>query len=259
MNRGIIFGAVGLIAGLSIGFITGYYASKKKSDEEMKAYMESKNEEAPAQAPLDDTKEVKDEPVVDKASKIVSPGPAKIAMPGNPGIDYNAYAKKVEELKYKAESESPTDGDETELCDEEDDQIDPDDFEETYEEKIAKDNEEIQKEMEVYRKKRKKDFYILKDGVDPEWPDIHFEDKRTLFYLTMDDLLVDEDGNPVNEAKTIGEDIRKYWMHNMNLTDITVRNMREEIDYDIKKEFTDYSDFFGHDLPPIEEDEVNDE
>ena len=252
MNKDtIIFGAASLLVGTVLGYVAGYYTSKKKFDEEVN-YISNKNKE-------ESKEETKEEPVVtsttpatpDKQqeekktsfdpSKIVSPGPAKIAMPNEPGIDYVNYSKKVEELKYKGDDTS---------------EVNPDDFKQTYDERVLQQNLEATKEFETYKKQRKKKYYILSHGVDEDYPDITFE-KQTLFYFTMDDVLTDEEGNFVDEQKLIGNDLRKYgWFINKNMTETTVRNMEDEIDYDVKKEFTSFDDFFPEKAnSPIEEGE----
>ena len=252
MNKDtIIFGAASLLVGTVLGYVAGYYTSKKKFDEEVN-YISNKNKE-------ESKEETKEEPVVtattpatpDKQqeekktsfdpSKIVSPGPAKIAMPNEPGIDYVNYSKKVEELKYKGDDTS---------------EVNPEDFKQTYDERILQQNLAVSQEFETYKKQRKKKYYILSHGVDEDYPNISFE-KQTLFYFTMDDVLTDEEGNFVDEQNLIGNDLRKYgWFINKNMTETTVRNMEDEIDYDVKKEFTSFDDFFPEKAnSPIEEGE----
>lgn len=250
MNKStIIFGVGSLVVGTILGYVAGYYASKKKFDEELNDISSNKNNE--------DTKEPSNEPEEKKTeekvsfdpSKIVSPGPAKIAMPGEDGIDYVNYTKKVEELKYK-------DSDSTDSKEE----VNPEDFKQTYDERILQQNLAVSQEFETYKKQRKKKYYILSHGVDEDYPDISFE-KQMLFYFTMDDVLTDEEGNFVDEQKLIGNDLRKYgWFINKNMTETTVRNMEDEIDYDVKKEFTSFDDFFPEKAnAPIEDDEEDEE
>lgn len=250
MNKStIIFGVGSLVVGTILGYVAGYYASKKKFDEELNDISSNKSNE--------DTKEPSNEPEEKKTeekvsfdpSKIVSPGPAKIAMPGEDGIDYVNYTKKVEELKYK-------DPDSTDSKEE----VNPEDFKQTYDERILQQNLAVSQEFETYKKQRKKKYYILSHGVDEDYPDISFE-KQTLFYFTMDDVLTDEEGNFVDEQKLIGNDLRKYgWFINKNMTETTVRNMEDEIDYDVKKEFTSFDDFFPEKAnAPIEDNEEDEE
>ena len=245
MNKStIIFGVGSLVVGTILGYVAGYYASKKKFDEELNDISSNKNNED-VKEPSNESEEKKTEETVEKVSfdpsKIVSPGPAKIAMPGEDGIDYVNYTKKVEELKYKGEDSS---------------EVNPDDFKQTYDERILQQNLAVSQEFETYKKQRKKKYYILSHGVDEDYPDISFE-KQTLFYFTMDDVLTDEEGNFVDEQKLIGNDLRKYgWFINKNMTETTVRNMEDEIDYDVKKEFTSFDDFFPEKAnAPIEEGE----
>jgi len=245
MNKStIIFGVGSLVVGTILGYVAGYYASKKKFDEELNDISANKNNED-VKEPSNESEEKKTEETVEKVSfdpsKIVSPGPAKIAMPGEDGIDYVNYTKKVEELKYKGEDSS---------------EVNPEDFKQTYDERILQQNLAVSQEFETYKKQRKKKYYILSHGVDEDYPDISFE-KQTLFYFTMDDVLTDEEGNFVDEQKLIGNDLRKYgWFINKNMTETTVRNMEDEIDYDVKKEFTSFDDFFPEKAnAPIEEGE----
>ena len=249
MNKStIIFGIGSLVVGTILGYVAGYYASKKKFDQELIDISTNKNNED-TKEPDPEEKKTEEKISFDPSkivsfdpSKIVSPGPAKIAMPGQDGIDYVNYTKKVEELKYK-------DADSKE-------EVNPEDFKQTYDERILQQNLAVSKEFETYKKQRKKKYYILSHGVDEDYPDITFE-KQTLFYFTMDDVLTDEEGNFVDEQKLIGNDLRKYgWYINKNMTETTVRNMEDEIDYDVKKEFTSFDDFFPEKAGvPIEEGE----
>ena len=249
MNKStIIFGIGSLVVGSILGYVAGYYASKKKFDEELNDISANKSNED-IKEPSNESEEKKTEETVEKVSfdpsKIVSPGPAKIAMPGEDGIDYVNYTKKVEELKYKV----PDSTDSKE-------EVNPEDFKQTYDERILQQNLAVSQEFETYKKQRKKKYYILSHGVDEDYPDISFE-KQMLFYFTMDDILTDEEGNFVDEQKLIGNDLRKYgWFINKNMTETTVRNMEDEIDYDVKKEFTSFDDFFPEKAnAPIEEGE----
>lgn len=249
MNKStIIFGVGSLVVGTILGYVAGYYASKKKFDEELNDISLNKNNED-TKEPSNESEEKKTEEKVSfDPSKIVSPGPAKIAMPGEDGIDYVNYTKKVEELKYKYKDSDSTDSKE---------EVNPEDFKQTYDERILQQNLAVSQEFETYKKQRKKKYYILSHGVDEDYPDISFE-KQTLFYFTMDDVLTDEEGNFVDEQKLIGNDLRKYgWFINKNMTETTVRNMEDEIDYDVKKEFTSFDDFFPEkaNAPINEEDE----
>lgn len=251
MNKStIIFGIGSLVVGSILGYVAGYYASKKKFDEELNDISANKNNEdtkEPSNEPEEKKTEETEEKVSFDPSKIVSPGHAKIAMPGEDGIDYVNYTKKVEELKYKHKDPDSTDSKE---------EVNPEDFKQTYDERILQQNLTVSQEFETYKKQRKKKYYILSHGVDEDYPDISFE-KQTLFYFTMDDVLTDEEGNFVDEQKLIGNDLRKYgWFINKNMTETTVRNMEDEIDYDVKKEFTSFDDFFPEKAnAPIEEGE----
>ena len=246
MNKStIIFGIGSLVVGTILGYVAGYYASKKKFDEELNDISLNKNNEDIKESSNEPAEKKTEEKVSFDPSKIVSPGPAKIAMPGEDGIDYVNYTKKVEELKYKGEDSS---------------EVNPEDFKQTYDERILQQNLAVSQEFETYKKQRKKKYYILSHGVDEDYPDISFE-KQTLFYFTMDDVLTDEEGNFVDEQKLIGNDLRKYgWFINKNMTETTVRNMEDEIDYDVKKEFTSFDDFFPEKAnAPIEDDEEDEE
>lgn len=245
MNKStIIFGVGSLVVGMILGYVAGYYASEKKFDEELNDILLNKNNEDTKEL-SNESEEKKTEETEEKVSfdpsKIASPGPAKIAMPGEDGIDYVNYSKKVEELKYKGKDSS---------------EVNPDDFKQTYDERVLQQNLAVSQEFETYKKQRKKKYYILSHGVDEDYPDISFE-KQTLFYFTMDDVLTDEEGNFVDEQKFIGNDLRRYgWFINKNMTETTVRNMEDEIDYDVKKEFTSFDDFFPEKADaPIEDDE----
>jgi len=234
MTKSIIFYAsVSFIGGLLIGY---YLGRKKRTRTEEYEEAREEKEETPEEVSEESEEENKD-------SKVIS-NTAKIATPENPGVDYTAYVKKVEEVKYA----HPTDGDDTELEDEED--IDPP--METYEERIDRENREINEEMIAYKKRKGHQIDILgKEPVDDKYPNITYRQEYLLYFM-QDDILSDQEGHIVDERELLGDKLRRFgWFQNKE-EQVWVRNNIEEIDYNVEKYNTTYEDYFGH---PVEEDD----
>ena len=223
--------AVGTVA----GFILGYSYGKKL--QQMPVPVEGVNvPEQPHIEPANVNVNVV------KTEKIVSGGPAKIAMPDEPGVDYTKYAEKVSELKYKAMSEAPTDGDDKEL--EEPEEINEEEYMETYEERTEREQKMINDELDAYTQKKGKNIDVLgKQPIDHEWPDIHYDEEQLLYFIP-DDILTDDIGNRVDERELIGNKLRQFnWFAN-NQEDIWVRNNPLSTDYHVVKINDDYKSYF---------------
>lgn len=237
MTKSIIFYASASFIG---GLLIGYYLGRKKGTRVVEPEMTEESEETKEERPEEANEEPEE---VNEDSKVVS-NTANIATPENPGVDYTAYVKKVEEVKYA----HPTDGDDTELEDEED--IDPP--METYEERIDRENREINEEMIAYKKRKGHQIDILgKEPVDDKYPNVTYRQEYLLYFM-QDDILSDQEGRVVDEKELLGDKLRRFgWFQNKE-EQVWVRNNIEEIDYNVEKYNTTYEDYFGH---PVEEDD----
>lgn len=226
----ILFGVATFAAGVALGFLASRAVEKQKAEEE------------PIHVKDDVVKETEDKEVkpVDPAKpQVHSNGPAKIATPEKPGINYQAYAKKVEELGYK-----PAPG-----------EIDIP--EETYTERMEKENEELNEQYIQYEKKKGNKIAVLGNTpIDEEYPDIQYEES-TIYYFTTDDLLTDEDGNAIDELEILGDKLRKFNWYSGDEEEVWVRNNPKRMDYHVVKYHTSYDDFFGEPYkdPDLEDDE----
>lgn len=258
MNKTILAIVGSFLAGTASGFILGYTYMKNKSAGDINYYIsqlqnkqpesqpEPKKEEKSTVTILKEAAEKKEEPV------LISNGPAKIAMPGEPGVDYSAYSKKVEELKYRAESEAPTDGDDTELEEPEDSEIE--ETMETYDERVSRELEMVNDELSKFMKtKGAKGIYVIgKTQCDPEWPDIRYDAEEILYFIS-DDVITDSFGNYLDEEETVGKDLRRYGWYVNSQEDIWVRNVNNEVDYHIVKVDADYLEYFPSKREEVEE------
>lgn len=246
MNKTIfvVFGS--FLAGTASGFILGYCYMKKKNNEEIACY-----EKALYSKTVDDLKyNAKSDPetpavtekvktiVQNDPSKIVSQGPAKLATPIEPGIDYTAYAKKI------AEPLAPTDGDDTEL--EGPEEIDEESMMENYEERVDRELKMINDELQSYVAKKGNSIDVLgKVNIDNDYPDIRYEEEELLWFIP-DQVLTDAMGNFVDEEDLIGDKLRKFGWFQNGQEDIWVRNNPLTRDYHVKKIDEDYEEYFPY-------------
>lgn len=227
MNRDTLTGlAIGFSIGTLVGFLVGKFVIVEK-DEPEKVYGDDIKKK------IKDMEPKKEEPKVDPAetevpqdddpNDFVSKGPAHIAMPGQPGVNYSKVQQIVKENGYS----DPEDIQEV---------IDDPDNQETYEERIEREQLEEEEAMSEYRKRNAgKIVPIQKDEWDTDFPEVDYE-KKDLYYFTVDDVLTDEDGNIVNEEEFIGTKPRQFgWMAN-NEEKIYIRNNPKETDYQVWKE-----------------------
>lgn len=227
MNRDTLIGlAIGFSIGTLAGFLVGKFVIIEK-DEPEKVYGDDIKKK------IKDMEPKKEEPKVDPAetevpqdddpNDFVSKGPAHIAMPGQPGVNYSKVQQIIKENGYS----DPEDIQEV---------IDDLDNQETYEERIEREQLEEEEAMSEYRKRNAgKIVPIQKDEWDTDFPEVDYE-KKDLYYFTVDDVLTDEDGNIVNEEEHIGTKPRQFgWMAN-NEEKIYIRNNPKETDYQVWKE-----------------------
>ena len=227
MNRDTLTGlAIGFSIGTLVGFLVGKFVIVEK-DEPEKVYGDDIKKK------IKDMEPKKEEPKVDPAetevpqdddpNDFVSKGPAHIAMPGQPGVNYSKVQQIVKENGYS----DPEDIQEV---------IDDPDNQETYEERIEREQLEEEEAMSEYRKRNAgKIVPIQKDEWDTDFPEVDYE-RKDLYYFTVDDVLTDEYGNIVNEEEFIGTKPRQFgWMAN-NEEKIYIRNNPKETDYQVWKE-----------------------
>lgn len=246
MNKTILYTTGGFIIGAAVGFLLGY---KFKEQEDSTEREELVNQIKEANKTLNEVQvqseiENNDKPVItDVNPKIVSNGPAKLATPETPGINYSAYAKKIEELNYQSESLAPTDGDDTELTDEEDEDI-PED-EETFEERIDRENDAINEEYKKYKEKKGDQIDVLgKNPIDKDYPNVSYQTEALLYFIP-DNIVTDMVGNRIDEEDILGNKLRRFgWFQKTDQESVWVRNNKYETDYHITKIDDDYTNFF---------------
>ena len=122
------------------------------------------------------------------------------------------------------------------------------------------DTEQLNKEYEDYRKLKGDKIEVLgNDPIDKMYPDISYEQK-TLLYFVYDDLIVDEEGDAVDEEELIGNKLRQFHWYDDDADHVWVRNNKTQTDYEIQKFDCGYEDHFDHEFPdyPTDEDEDDD-
>lgn len=246
MNKTILYTTGGFLIGAVVGFLLGYKVKEQNDSEEREQLV---NQIKEANKTINETQvkseiEGKEKPVITNVDpKIVSNGPAKLATPNTHGIDYSAYAKKVEELNYLRGSLSPTDGDDTELEEEQD--VDIPSETETYDERIARENEAINDECEKYKKKKGDQIDVLGNTpVDNDYPNVSYQTEELLYFIP-DDRVTDMVGNRVDEKDVLGDKLRRFgWFQKTDQEAVWVRNNKYETDYHITKIDDDYANFF---------------
>ena len=234
MNK-FVLAALSFTVGAAAGFAVGYYISIE-DDEETRVYgtdipkpttpvvKPESIDPAEAEFPQDD------DPV--DPSKLISPGPAKLPTKDHPGVNYSKVQKIVKENGYTTQEEIQA-------------VIDDPVNEETYEERLERQQIEREEAMSEYRKANKdKIVPISRDEWDTDFPEVDFEHKD-LYYFTGDDVLTDEDGNHVSEAEYIGVKPRQFgWMSN-DEDRIYIRNHPKETDFVVWKETCDSKDWWS--------------
>ena len=225
MNK-FVLAAISFAAGAAAGFAVGYYISFEE-EEETRVYATElpkpteKVVEFPKVDPAETERPHDDDPV--DPVQMVSAGPARIAQPGQPGVNYAKVQQIVQENGY-------TDPDDIQRV------VDDPDNEETYEERIERQEIEREQAMAEYREKNKgKIVPIQREDFETDFPETDY-DHKDLYYFTGDDILTDEDGNIVNEEEFIGNKPRQFgWMAN-DEDRIYIRNHPKETEYAVWKE-----------------------
>lgn len=119
---------------------------------------------------------------------------------------------------------------------------------------------DLNKAYEDYKKMKGDKIEVLGNNpIDKMYPDISYEQK-TLLYFVYDDLLVDEEGDAVDEEELIGNKLRQFHWYDDDADHVWVRNNQTETDYEVQKFDCGYEDHFDHEFPdyPTDEDEDDD-
>lgn len=161
-------------------------------------------------------------PKDDDPTEFISTGPAHRAQPGQPGVNYAKVQQIVQENGY-------TDPEDIQAV------IEDPDNEETYEERVEREEIERSNAMAEYRKKNKdKIVPISQDEWETDFPEIVFE-REDLHYFTGDNVLTDDDGHHLSEYEYLGPKPRQFgWMNN-DEDRIYIRNNPKERDYQVWK------------------------
>lgn len=234
MNKNIIFAISGFIGGLITGYFIGQTLSEKKHETEKNEdpyyvhleYYDNQQSENPYEPTPED---LPDEVKAKEEKKY---------------IDYTAYAKKVQEEKYAAESEFPVDENEpTEIKD------DPHEgFYETEEENEDRIAKELAEEAKKFKEKHAGTIELLsKDSWDSDFPEEDY-DKLELWYFPDYEELCDESGSLLIPIyKYVGDCFRKVGFDRNDDEEIYIRNHIMEENYKIHKE-RDISreEYFGY-------------
>lgn len=236
MNNKFATIALSFTVGAIAGFIVAQFVAIEKDTEDTKVTGDQIKNEMKAQELVTKIKETQVDPAElespkdDDPTELISSGPAHIAMPGQPGVNYAKVQQIVKENGY-------TDPEDIQAV------IDDPDNAETYEERIERESLEATEVMSEYRKKNKdKIVPITKD----EWDDNILDYERfDLYYFTGDDILTDEDGHHVDESEYIGVKPRQFgWMAN-DEEKIYVRNNPKEKDFQVWKQKCNSTDWWA--------------
>lgn len=245
MNKTILYTTGGFIIGAAVGFLLGYkFKEQEDSAEREELVNQIKEADKTHNEPQVQLENKNNKPVItDVNPKIVSTGPAKLATPDTPGVNYSAYAKKIEELNYLRGALAPTDGDDTELTEEEDEDI-PED-EETFEERVDRENDAINEECKKYKEKKGDQIDVLGNNpIDNDYPNVSYQ-TESLLYFIPDDFVTDMVGNRIDEMDILGNKLRRFGWFQNEQESVWVRNNKYETDYQITKIDDDYASYFN--------------
>lgn len=231
MNKYVI-AALSFAAGTVAGFIVAQFISFEHDEETRVTADEIKNETNAKKLVEEIHKKEAEHPKDDDPTELISRGPAHIAMPGQNGINYSKVNKIIKENGYITQEEI-------------EEVLNDPDNEETYEERVEREEMEASEKMSEYRKKNKdKIVPIQKDEVETDFRDVDY-DIKDLYYFTTDDVLTDDDGNHINEAEYIGVRPRQFgWMENAEGV-IYIRNNPKETDFKVWKQHCASSDWWA--------------
>ena len=251
MNKAVL-ATMCFVSGAALGFLVGYNVNKKKQDSEDSKFVEpiyvekpkaeEKVPEVVEPEPEKSPEEELEEKFLGTAYKEIFK-PAKIAnKPGTTGINYRQYVK---DLKYKQETQSPPEDDpEDEGKDIPEEELNMEDYEETFEEKMEREARENLEEVEEYKREHAGQIDIMdEEDWNTDFPEADYE-REDLYYFVSSDVLTDEDGNVKDEKETIGPRVRQMgWMNNSDEV-IYIRNHPKEMEYRVFKQKCAVEDWF---------------
>ena len=236
MNN-FIASSIGFVLGVGVGYGIGHYVNAKKYEKKETEYVEPVFVEQPQKNPQKENLEEHFQKTLGEGSlysEVFKSKPAKEALkPGETGINYSAYVK---DLKYKQETQVPPEGDENDISEEDEDEIDMSKYEETYEERLERENKELVESAAAYKKHNKGKIELMQsDEWDTDFRDNDYE-RGDLYYFTESDILTDEDGNQLDEVEYIGPKVRQVgWMQSPDNI-IYIRNHPKEMEYRVFKQ-----------------------
>ena len=232
----IIATTVSFAVGAAAGFAVGYFLMEKEGEEVQRVYaneiVKKPAGNIPAKPVNPAETEVPQDDDPDDPPQLISSGPAHIAMPGQKGVNYSKVQKIVEENGYIEPEDIQA-------------VVDDPENEETVEELEERARMEDEDRMSEYRKKNKdKIVPIQSDEWDTDYPEVEY-DHKDLYYFVNDDVLTDDEGNPVDEDEYIGKKPRQFgWMFN-DEDRIYIRNNPKETDFQVWKHKCESSEFWA--------------
>lgn len=236
MNK-IAIATLSFTAGALVGFLVGHFVVIEKDEEVSRVYgddIKNSQKDLVTKVHEDLDSAEAESPKDDEPEPLVSPGPARLATPDRKGVNYSRVQKIVKENGYT----EPEDIEEI---------IDDPASEESYEERIVREEIEASQAMSEYRKKNKdKIVPIQSDEWDTDFPEVDY-DKKDLHYFTEDGILCDDDGNKITdrEYEFLGPKPRQFgWMENDEPV-IYIRNNPMETDFQVWKHKETYEDWWG--------------
>lgn len=235
MNKKFVVMTLAFAAGVVTGFIVAQFIEIDRGEqkkEDTRVYANDIQKNLPVEKPAEVDPAETESPKDDDPSELISRGPAHIARPGQNGVDYTKVQKIVAENGY-------TDPDDIKAV------IEDPDNEETYEERIEREELERSEAMAEYKAKNKgKIVPISEDEWDTDFPETDYE-RADLHYFQGDDKMTDDDGGYINEEEYIGKKPRQFgWMHN-DEERIYIRNHPKEMDFQVWKHETSSTDWWA--------------
>lgn len=248
MNKAVLV-SIGFVVGASVGFAVGYAFNERKHEKDIKyvepVYVEPKDEKPEPKNPQSENFEKLVQKTVGEGSlyaQMFSSKPAKLATEDEKGINYTDYVK---ELKYKQETQTPPEdvpeGEESDIPEEE---IDMEQFEENYEERLERENRELAERAENYKKEHKGKIELMPASEwDTDYPETDYE-REDLYYFTESDILTDENGNQLDEMEYLGPKVRQVGWFQSPEENIYVRNHPKLKEFRVFKEHCSAQDWF---------------
>lgn len=224
MNK-IAIATLAFAGGTAFGFVMGHFVITDK-EEPTKVTVDDIRKAEPIK-PVEEPEKVDpaelEAPQDDDPSQLLSAGPAHVAMPGQKGVDYSKVQKIVKDNSY--------------MTPEEIEQVinDPEN-EETYEERVERELEEVSEAMAEYRKKNKdKIVPIQRDEWETDFPEVDYA-KADLYYFQGDGVLTDENGKRLDLEEYMGAKPGQFGWYDNSDERIYIRNNPKETDYQVWKQ-----------------------